>query len=97
MDWDYLTLGGGNSTTYGTGISLTYKYKSNFMWKVFVDYDYSKKTFKLTYDPMSFMNVMTPDLGMVFDILGAPTNPLVFEQEKKMHYFTIGGSFAVSF
>ena len=97
VDWDYLTLGGGNSTTYGTGISLTYKYKSNFMWKIFVDYDYSKKTFKLTYDPMSFMNVMTPDLGMVFDILGAPTNPLVFEQEKKMHYFTIGGSFAVSF
>ena len=38
---------------------------------------------------MSFMNVMTPDLGMVFDILGAPMTPLVFEQEKKMHYFTI--------
>ena len=39
MEWDYLTLGGNNSTTYGTGLSLTYKYKSNFMWKVFVDYD----------------------------------------------------------
>ena len=97
MEWDYLTLGGNNSTTYGTGLSLTYKYKSNFMWKVFVDYDYSKKTFTLTYDPLRFMKVTTPDLGSVFEIGGFPLDPYIFEREKKMHYITIGGSFAVNF
>ena len=97
MEWDYLTLGGNNSTTYGTGLSLTYKYKSNFMWKVFVDYDYSKKTFTLTYDPLRFLKVTTPDLGSVFEIGGFPLDAYVFKREKEMHYITIGGSFAVNF
>ena len=97
MEWDYLTLGGNNSTTYGTGLSLTYRYKSNFTWRLFVDYDYSKKTFTLTYDPLRYLNVITPDLGTVFDTLGAPLDPMVYEREKKMHYITLGGSFAISF
>jgi hypothetical protein len=97
IEWDYLTLGGNNSTTYGTGLSLTYKYKSNFMWKVFVDYDYSKKTFTLTYDPLRFLKVTTPDLGSVFEIGGIPLDAYVFKREKEMHYITIGGSFAVNF
>ena len=96
-EWDYLTMGGNNSTTYGTGISLTYKYKSNFSWRVFCDYDYSKKTFTLKYDPFSFMKVMTPDLSTLYEVCGIPTTPLEFEKEKKMHYLTIGASFAVSF
>ena len=33
--WDYLTIGANSSTSYGTGISLTYRYKSNFSWKIF--------------------------------------------------------------
>ena len=97
MEWDYLTLGGNNSTTFGTGLSLTYRYKSNFTWKVFVDYDYSKKTFSLTYDPLRYLNIITPDLGTVFETLGAPLDPMVYEREKKMHYITLGGSFAISF
>ena len=97
VDWDYLSLGGNNSTTYGTGISLTYKYKSNFMWRVFCDYDYSEKTFTLKYDPWSFMKVMTPALGMAYETFGVPMAPLEFEHKKTMHYLTVGASFAVSF
>lgn len=97
MEWDYLTLGGNNSTTFGTGLSLTYRYKSNFMWKVFVDYDYSKKKFTLTYDPLRFMKVVTPDLTSLYETLGVAMAPLSFQHEKKMHYVTIGGSFAISF
>lgn len=29
-EWEYLTIGAKSSTSYGTGISLTYRYKSNF-------------------------------------------------------------------
>ena len=97
IEWDYLTLGGNNSTTFGTGLSLTYNYKSNFLWKVFVDYDYSRKTFTLTYDPMRFMKVTTPELSSIIESLAIPLNPMSFEREKKMHYFTIGGSFAITF
>ena len=97
IEWDYLTLGGNNSTTFGTGLSLTYRYKSNFMWKLFVDYDYTKKTFTLTYDPLRFMKVTTPDLGALLETMDVQLTPSVYEREKKMHYFTIGGSFAISF
>ena len=97
IEWDYLTLGGNNSTTYGTGLSLTYKYKSNFMWKVFVDYDYSKKKFTLTYDPLRFMKMTTPDLGALLETMDVQLDPSVYEREKKMHYVTVGGSFAISF
>ena len=53
-DWDYLTLGAESSTSFGTGISLTYKYKSNFSWRIFFDYDYTKKSYTLRYDPLHF-------------------------------------------
>ena len=97
IEWDYLTLGGNNSTTWGTGLSLTYKYKSNFQWKVFVDYDYSDKTFTLTYDPLHFMKVITPDIGTLLETMSVQLTPEVYERKKTMKYFTIGGSFAISF
>ena len=97
IEWDYLTLGGNNSTTFGTGLSLTYRYKSNFLWKAFVDYDYSKKTFTLTYDPLRFMKVTTPDLGALLETMNVQLDPSVYEHQKKMHYVTVGGSFAISF
>ena len=50
-EWDFLTLGASNSTSWGTGLSLTYRYKSNFSWRIYCDYDYTKKTFTMTYDP----------------------------------------------
>ena len=97
IEWDYLTLGGNNSTTFGTGLSLTYRHKSNFLWKAFVDYDFSKKKFKLTYDPLRFMKVTAPDLGALFETMDVKLDPQVFERSKNMHYITVGGSFAISF
>src|SRR5574344_181731 len=49
--WDYVTLTGNNTATYGTGISLTYAYKDTYSWKLFCDYDYAHKTYTLTFDP----------------------------------------------
>jgi len=97
IEWDYLTLGGNNSTNFGTGLSLTYRYKSNFSWRLFCDYDYSKKEYTLTYDPLRFLKVGTPNLTTLFETLGAPMDPVVYKKEKKVNYFTIGASFAVNF
>jgi membrane-associated phospholipid phosphatase len=97
VEWDYLTLSGNNSTNFGTGLSLTYKYKSNFSWKIFVDYDYSKKEFTFTADPYRFLKHATPTFCNIFEIMGAPLNPISFKKKKDVHFFTIGGSFAVTF
>ena len=97
IEWDYLTLGGNNSTNFGTGLSLTYKYKSNFSWKLFLDYDYSKKEFTLTADPYRYLKHAAPNFVSLYETLGANMNPIEFKVKKNINYFTIGGSFMVTF
>ena len=95
--WDYITMGGKTSTTYGTGISLTYRYKSNFSWKVFLDYDYTKKNFTLSFDPNRYLYAATPDLIPLYKTMSDDIYGYEFEKEKKLHFFTVGGSFTINF
>ena len=98
--WDYMTLGGNTSTTWGTGLSLTYRYKSNFSWRLFCDYDYTKKEFTLKYDPLNYMRkaltnnsyVLAENISSVYPYLPAQE----YKKDKKMNYFTIGMSFMVN-
>ena len=98
-EWNYLTLGAKSSTSWGTGISLTYRYKSNFSWRLFCDYDYTKKDFELTYDPYHFMQKAvtsgTYQLLATATDLSTATTPIVFKKTKKMNYWTLGLSFMV--
>ena len=100
-EWDYLTIGANNSTSFGTGLSLTYKYKSNFSWRIFIDYDYTKKTYTMKYDPYHFLKPgLTPqayDLVQTFSDVSPYLEPVNFRKEKKMNYFTLGGSFVINF
>ena len=98
--WDYLTLGSESSTTWGTGISLTYRYKSNFAWKLFIDYDYSKKNFTMKYDPYHYLKDGLTEKA--YDMVGFLSeysnylNPIEFKKSKKMNYYTIGMSFMIN-
>ena len=98
--WDYLTLGADNSTTWGTGLSLTYRYKSNFSWKVFVDYDYSKKDFTFKFDPLGYMrHALTTNsylLAQNIEELSPYLTAEEYKRTKKMNYFTLGLSFMVN-
>ncbi|MCR5680702.1 MAG: phosphatase PAP2 family protein [Prevotella sp.] len=96
-EWDYITMGGNNSTTYGTGLSLTYRYKSNFLWKLYADYDYSRKTFTFNYDPNRFLEIATPNVAALYSGLGFDLTPYVYEIQKSVNYFTFGIAFAVNF
>lgn len=97
VTWDYITLGGNNTTTFGTGLSLTFRYKSNFLWKVFADYDYSRKTYTLRYDTYRFLKYATPNLDSFYTALGANLDPYEYKKKQTMHFFTLGASFAVNF
>ena len=95
-EWDYVTVGGNNTMKFGTGLSLTYAYKENYAWRLFVDYDYTRKKYTMEYNPGEFMiNAVT--------INGSPvtTNDITFSErqsiKKNRHTFIIGGSFTVSF
>ena len=98
--WDYLTLGAESSTTWGTGISLTYRYKSNFAWRLFIDYDYSKKDFTMKYDPYHYLKDGLTDqaFNMVKFVSDQSSylDPIEFKKSKKMNYYTIGMSFMIN-
>lgn len=96
--WDYLTVSGNNTTKYGTGISLTYAYKSNFSWKLFADYDYTRKHYTMEYDPTRFMQVASPDLFEFFQSLEPGlTDKKSSTTKKNMNSFVLGCAFTVSF
>ena len=98
--WDYLTIGAKSSTSFGTGISLTYKYKSNFSWRLFCDYDYTEKDFTLKYDPYHFLKQnVTPatyKLMQMESVTSFLMEPIEFRKTKKMNYVTLGLSFLVN-
>ena len=102
-DWEYLTIGAESSTSFGTGISLTYKYKSNFSWRLFCDYDYTRKDFTATYDPFHFIEkgvtsgayVFMETMGDYDD--GEGLSVREYRTRKNMNYVTLGLSFLVNF
>ena len=93
-EWDYFTVKGDNTMKFGTGISLTYAYKQNFSWKVFLDYDYTRKTYTLSYDPTGFIKGLFPDVDteLVKGLIPGPKSI-----KKNMHSFVLGASFAINF
>ena len=93
--WDYLSVSGDNSTKWGTGISLTYAYRGNFCWKIFCDYDYTRKTYTLKYDPEKYLDVACPEIASLnaffFD------DSFELKQKKDMHQFVVGASLSIQF
>ncbi|MCR4583524.1 MAG: phosphatase PAP2 family protein [Prevotella sp.] len=96
MEWDYMTVKGSTSTSFGTGLSLSYAYKHSFTWKVFCDIDYTKKDFTLTYDPRRYLEKAIPRASGIFHMVGDSINSESFTITKKMLSWIIGASFSVS-
>ncbi len=97
--WDYATLSASNSTKWGTGLSLTYAYKHNFLWKVFADFDYTKKDFTLTIDDDRYLYDAVPDFVSFLQLLdaGSTIDPDQGTTTKKLYQWTLGASFSVAF
>lgn len=99
--WDYFTITGSNSNKFGTGISLTYAYKQNFSWKVFLDYDYTRKTYTMDYNVGGMYEALFPeDYKNLSDAErkefkeGTSASQSI---KKNMHSFVLGASFAINF
>ena len=103
-EWEYLTIGAKSSTSFGTGISLTYRYKSNFSWRIFCDYDYTRKDFTAKYNPFHFVEKgLTSGASYLMDSAlmsefedGMGLQPREYKTRKHMNYVTLGLSFLVN-
>ena len=96
-EWDFFLLSGSRSMKYGTGVSLTYAHNNNFSWRVFVDYDYTRKSFTLTYNPNEFMRTAMPEVYGLATLLNYDLNPKSYTLERDLHRWTLGAAFNVSF
>ncbi len=98
MEWDYFTVSGNNTMKFGTGISLTYAYKKNFSWKVFLDYDVSRKTYTINYDYGGLVYGLFPSYFTNMTAEQYKENYTASKSIKKtMHSFVLGASFAINF
>lgn len=98
IEWDYFTVDANNTMKFGTGISLTYAYKKNFSWKVFLDYDISRKTYTLNYNYGGLLYSLFP--SQFEGITEAEYNEFFTANKslkKTMHSFVLGASFAINF
>ena len=91
-EWDYFTVGGSNTMKFGTGLSLTYAYKENYAWRLFLDYDFCRKTYTMTYNPGGFMDSAFGWEDFINDEF-IETQSI----KKNRHTFILGGSFTISF
>ena len=99
-EWDYFTVGGSNTYKIGTGISLTYAYKDNFAWKVFLDYDFTRKTYTMEYDPNGLIKDAIPDLYNALKPnpdYSFTLDPFTQSFKKNRNTFILGGSFTINF
>ena len=92
--WDMLNVKGSNGMTYGSGLSVTFAYKSTFSWRAFIDYDYVSKTYTFTSDALRFFADMAPEIYSHDDPDLAATQAVT---TKSLHHFTFGGAFCISF
>jgi len=92
VTWDAFSIEANNTFSWGTGVSLTFAYKSNFSWRAFVDFDHTRKTFTMRYLEEGFINDAFPDY---------PTNLedglVTASLKRNMSTFTLGGAFVISF
>ena len=104
-EWDYFTLSCNNTMKFGTGISLTYAYKENYAWRLFLDYDFSHKTYTMNYNPAVFaFDAISLGVGDESATIRSMMEPGDLEEfietqqvKKNRHTFILGGSFTISF
>lgn len=97
--WTHFNVHASNSVKFGSGISLAYAHKNMFAFKVFMDYDYSRKTFTATYNPFGFLETLSPSTVRTLNELADVdiTQPAVSKTKKSLHQWVLGGALSIRF
>jgi len=97
--WNYLSIEGDKATNFATGLSVTYAHKSFFSWKIYLDYDFCRKTYHINYAPTAFIKQASEIL--TYDHQPAQADhyilPYTGRQRTNTSLFSLGAAFCVSF
>lgn len=97
-EYSWVKLTGGSSINYVFGLSATYRYKENFSWKIFLDYDTARN--KYNYN-MHVFNDLTMDYfknndpTVYYAIKDA--NDYTASFSSRFNLFTLGAAFSINF
>lgn len=102
QEYSISKLTGKSNFNYVFGLSLNYKYKQNFAWRIFIDYDSAKNQYNYKFnalDKKTFSDMMSiytePDQQEKIERLGSFDYQESFKS--RLNLFTIGAGFTVNF
>ena len=98
--WDYLTVMGNKAFTIGTGLSVNFSYKSLTAWRIFLDYDYSYRTYTIIYDPMHFLKAAARNVtfnGSPVSSVERYVKPNVASLKRGLAQTVLGAAFSITF
>lgn len=99
-EYEIMSVHGNNSFNYVAGVSATWHYKSNFAWKVFLDFDSAKN--KYTYTGKYFSDETkriiseSPFMNTYSEFWKQINQTVTGHATKFMNFLTIGASFSVT-
>lgn len=105
-EYTFAQVTGDKSFNYICGLSLTYRYKENFAWKIFLDYDNSKTNYEFKFNMFDKKTA-----AAMKDILSKQEKATYIEPEdidlmcipytgvskKRMYFWTLGAAFSINF
>lgn len=105
-EYTFAQVTGDKSFNYICGLSLTYRYKENFAWKIFLDYDNSKTNYEFKFnmfdkktaaamkDILSKQEKATYIEPEDIDLMSLPYTGV---SKKRMYFWTLGAAFSINF
>lgn len=98
--WDYLNVSADPAITVGTGLSLNFAYKSLMAWRIFLDYDFCRRSCSTHYFPSAFLK----DAARKVSFDGVPVtdpdrfvSPNVTSRKRSISQLVLGGAFSITF
>lgn len=98
--WEFLQVDGNDAMIIGTGLSATFAYKSRMAWKVFLDYNFVRRTYKSTYAPTQFLKDACRSMtvnGQAINDITDYIAPYVVSQKKNISQPILGAAFSICF
>ena len=98
--WEFLQVDGNDAMIIGTGLSATFAYKSRMAWKVFLDYNFVRRTYKSTYAPTQFLKDACRSMtvnGQAINDITDYIAPYIVSQKKNISQPILGAAFSICF
>lgn len=105
-EYTFAEVTGDKSFNYVCGLSLTYRYKENFSWKIFLDYDNSKTNYEFKFNLLDKKSA-TAMKGIAAEKYGTPALDEAIDMisdthysgfaKKHMYFWTLGAAFSINF